>query len=112
MNRETLSYRWWKLRRAVESYFRHPARTARTFLFGALVIYLGNFWYHHSATPTRTAHWLRQQWPRPVTVESDSSYEHAFDRAMQELRADRRVRLIRYDFPLGALRYQQATAGG
>jgi len=85
---------------------RHALRSCGLAVLSIVFVYLAIFWCRHSKLPARLAHWRRPGKP------AATGYVAAFDRCFLALRADARVRLIRYDFPLAALGYQQAGAGG
>lgn len=108
-----LSYRYWQLRRLVRGHLRSPLRALTGIAAVLSVLYLAQFWWVNSGARTRAARWTRDLLRTRVTGQTRAEgYVAAFDRCFQILRADRRVRLLRYEFPLTALRYQQAPASG
>lgn len=116
MTRSTLSDFAWKARYRGKRAFLSASRRLGVWAAVIAIGYLAVFWWQHSGVGARFVRWTHTlhlpSHAAHFAAAPDNGYLKAFDHGYQMLRADRRARLVRYEFPAVALRYQQAAASG
>ena len=104
---------WWKVKHRIK---REAPKVGRFLL---LVVGAGFFsfvfqcWgpkvWHHAKRWAQHSEHVSPRTPAPDTT---NSYGKAFEHCFSKLRADRSVRLIAYEFPAEALRFQKSSPAG